>query len=90
MARLKINKRGFDEIVKHVIETEGVARMQKVAQAANAADGTGPDGYMASVEGGNPLQKRDYRATAIAVSRHARRANAKRNTLVNNFHLAGG
>lgn len=89
-AKLEFEADGWDEIVKGVINTVGVERMTRVAEACNQSEGLGDGGFMASVEGSRPLQKRDYRATVITVTEDAKRANAKNNTLVNNFYLAGG
>lgn len=47
-------------------------------------------GFMVSVEGDNPLQRRDFRVTVITASAAAARHNGKHNTLVNNFHHAAG
>lgn len=46
--------------------------------------------YMVSVEGSNPLNLKDYRATVIAVTDRAKIDNARNQTLVRNFHLASG
>lgn len=90
MARsnLKFNKRGWQEVVREVIDTDGVDRMQRVADASNAH--LQSDGYKVSTEGDQPLDKRDYRATVITTTPEAMRDNAKRNTLIKNLPLAGG
>jgi hypothetical protein len=86
---LTFNKKGWQEIAKHVVETEGVRRMKRVADAANAADDL-DEGYLVSTEGDDPLSKADYRATVITATAEAMRSNAKRNTLVRELHRAGG
>lgn len=78
------------EVAKQVVETEGVARMQRVASAANQAAGI-TDGYRVSVEGpGERLQKHEYRATVITATGAAMRAEAEHGSLVGNFYQAGG
>ncbi|PJE24763.1 MAG: hypothetical protein CK431_04340 [Mycobacterium sp.] len=62
--------------------------MQRVADACNEAEGIGDGGFMVSTEGGRPLEKRSYRATVITVTAEAQYANAKNNTLVNEFFRA--
>lgn len=86
---LTFNKKGWQEIAKHVIETEGVARMKRVADAANSGL-EDPDGYQVSTEGDDPLDKRDFRATVITTTPEAMRDNQKHNTLIQNLHRAGG
>lgn len=85
---LKFNADGWDEIVKEVINEVAVPRMKRVADASNA--GLDRPGYLVSTEGDNPLQKRDYRATVITATEDAMYDNAKNDTLLKNFHLAGG
>ena len=78
------------ELEREVVATEGVARMQRVASAANQAAGI-TDGYRVSVEGsGEQLTKRDYRATVITATAEAMRAEAEHGSLVGNFYQAGG
>lgn len=84
----RANKAGWQELARQIIETEGVARMRRVADACN--QGLSKDGFLVSVEGDNPLDKRDYRATVITATAEAKAKNAKHNTLVNNFYRAGG
>lgn len=88
-ANIEFNKRGWDQIVKDVIDNHGVPRMQRVADAANEGL-EDPEGYQVSVQGDDPLTKRDYRATVITTTAEAMVDNAKRNTLIQDFHLAGG
>lgn len=87
--KIEFNDDGLNEITKNIIATEGVSRMKRVADACNAQDGL-EDGYRVSVEGSKPLRKHDYRATVITATAQAMRKNAKNNTLVQNFHQAGG
>lgn len=84
---LTFHAEAWDDIVKGVINEVGVPAMQRVADASNA--GLDRPGYMVSVEGDDPLRKRDYRATVITATEDAMYDNAKHNTLVNNFYLAG-
>ena len=52
-----------------------------------------PDGkrdYMVSVEGSDPLDLKDYRATVITVTNRAKIDNARNNSLVQNLYRAGG
>lgn len=88
MAKVKMHAEGWDEITSQVVNSLGVELMQRVADACNGDEGLGDGGFMVSTEGSKPLQKRSYRATVITVTEDAQRANAKNNTLVNNFHLA--
>ncbi|MCG7607089.1 hypothetical protein [Mycobacterium sp. CnD-18-1] len=88
MAGLKFNRKAFSEIAKRIIETEGVERMQRVADAANARIES--DGFMVSVEGDDPLDKRDYRATVITANAEAMRADRKHDILLSEFSKAGG
>jgi hypothetical protein len=88
VAELKIDADGWDEVVKEVINTVAVPRMERVAAASN--EQLDRPGYMVSVEGSEALQKRDYRATVITATEDAMYDNAKNNTLVANFYLAGG
>lgn len=87
-SNVRFNKRAWNEIVKQIINTEGRRRMQRVADAAN--QGLDKPGYLVSDEGGEPLNKRDYSATVITATAEAMRDNAKENTLVRQFHRAGG
>ena len=86
--RVTINKRGMNELAKHVIDTEGVSRMQRVADACNTE--LGSDGYKVSVEGENPLSKRDYRATVITANSEAIVYDRKHDALIRNFGVAEG
>lgn len=88
--KLKMNRAGWNKLVKEIVETEGVERMGRVAAAANAAADL-DDGYRVSVEGpGEQLSKHSYHATVITATAAAMVDNARNNTLVNNFHHAGG
>lgn len=94
MAKLKFNKAGWNQIVKQVIETEGLDRMQRVAEACNLElvehDHDDAEGFRLSTEGDDKLDPSDYRATVITATAPAMAHNARHNTLVNHFHLAGG
>lgn len=85
---LTFNKDAWNDVAKHVIDTDGVDRMKRVADAANA--GLDRDGYLVSTQGDDPLKKRDYSATVITATEDAMYDNAKHNTLINNLPLAGG
>lgn len=87
-AKVKFNKNGWNEVVRHIVDTEGVKRMTRVADASNA-DIEG-DGFMVSTEGDDPLDRRDYTATVITTTPEAMRANAKHNLLIKNLHRASG
>jgi hypothetical protein len=89
------NDDGWDEIVKEIIDTEGVTRMQRVADACNESDGLtdsdpGGPGYRVDVDGGKPLDKHDYRATVITATNQAMFHNAVNNTLVRHLNQAAG
>jgi|GEM_PF-2465166 len=86
--RIKFHSKGWDEVVEHVIDTEGVPRMQRVADASNA--NLDRPGYKVSTEGGKRLQQRDYRATVITATEDAMYDNQKNNRLVSEFYQAGG
>ncbi len=85
----KLNRKAMNSLVKEIIDTEGVARMQKVADKCNADAGT-ENGFMVSVEGDDPLDKRDYRATVITATAKAITYDRKHDVLLKNFGLAEG
>lgn len=88
--RLKFHAAGWDALVRGIVETDGVARMKRVAAAANAAGDYTDDDYRVSVEGpGAHLSKHSYRATVITATAAAMWDNAENNTLVNQFYRAG-
>lgn len=86
--RIKFHGEGWDKVVEHVIETEGVPRMNRVADAAN--EHLDRPGYKVSTEGGKPLQRRSYRATVITATEDAMYDNAKNQRLISEFYRAGG
>lgn len=91
MAKLKFNKKNWNATVRKIIDTDGVARMQRVADACNQGLETDKaPGYRVSTEGDEPLSKRGYRATVITAEAESIVDNAENNTLVRNLHLAGG
>jgi hypothetical protein len=57
-------------------------------KAMHAEPPEGKRDYMVSVEGSNPLNLNDYRATVITVTERARIDNARNNTLIR--YLNGG
>ncbi len=81
--QFKVNRKALNALTKQIIDTTGVEMMQKVADACNAE--LGEEGYMVSVEGDDPLDKRDYRATVITAPAHAIRHDRKHDTLLKNF-----
>lgn len=89
---LDLNKEQLRALIKHIVDTQAVPRMERVAHACNAELGAmpGQKGYMVSIQGDKPLTKHDYRATVITASAKAIYHNAKTNALVKLFHLAGG
>ena len=87
-SKIKFNRNAWDALAKNVVETEGVKRMKRVADACNGH--VEEDGYMVSVEGDEPLNKRDYRATVITTDAESMADNAENNRLVREFHQAGG
>lgn len=88
---LKFNKKNWNGIIRQIVDTEGVERMQRVADACNQGlDTDEAPGYRVSTEGDEPLSKNGYRATVITAEAESIVDNAKNNTLVKNFHLAGG
>ena len=68
-------------------------RQERIRANRRLAHMEPPEGkrdFMVSVEGSDPLNLRDYRATVIAVTDRAKAENARNNVLVKNFHLASG
>ena len=95
MARIVFHQPGWDEVVKDIIDGEGVRRMKRVAEVCNAEFHAHPDhgpedGFKVSHEGDQKLGERDYVATVITANAPAMAHNQKHNTLVKNFYLAGG
>jgi hypothetical protein len=89
MAKIVFHREAWQDLAKEVVESDGVDRMQRVADAANAHLKKGP-GYKVSVEGDNPLDKRDFRATVITTTPEAMNDNRKHNRLVAELHRAEG
>lgn len=87
-SKVEFNMRAWDKLVTDVINNHAVPRMRRVADACNAR--LDRPGYMVSVEGDNPLNKRDYSATVITATGDAMYDNQKNNTLVKNFNKAAG
>lgn len=84
----KSNDAGWKQLAKEIIATEGVKRMQRVADACN--EGISDDGYKVGIEGDDTLQKHDMRMTVITTTAEAIIDNGRNGTLIKNFHLAGG
>lgn len=85
------HEEGWLEIKKQIVESVLVPRMQRVAEASNTEAGI-EDGYRVGTEGDPEKQLRlhDWRSTVITATAEAMVDSARNNTLVNNFHLAGG
>ena len=79
-----LNRKAINMIVQEAIDNVAVPHMQDVADRCN--EHIDSDGYMVSVEGDDPLDKRDYRATVITADAKAMIDNAKHHRLVNEFH----
>lgn len=86
--RIKFNKKNWGLLVREIVETDGVERMSRVADACN--EHIDSDGYKVSVEGDNPLKKNRYRATVITSDGESAFDDQSNERLINNFHLAGG
>lgn len=82
------NETGWNKLAKEIVNTEGVKRMERVADACN--EELGEDGFKVGVEGDDTLQKHDRRMTVITATAAAIKHNAKHNTLIRNFFRAGG
>lgn len=85
---IKFDRDGWDEVVEHVIDTEGVDRMKRVADACN--EHLDREGYKVSTEGRGKLNRRSFRATVITATEDAMYDNQKNNRLVSELHRAGG
>ncbi len=83
----KVNKKALTALQKQLVDEVCVPMAEKVADACNRDLGD-PDGYRVSIEGDDPLDKRDYRATVIAASAHAIQADRKHDYLLRNFGQA--
>lgn len=86
--QFRINRKALNAITKEVIDSFGVGQMQKVADACNS-EADLEDGFLVSVEGDDPLDKRDYRATVITATAEAIRYDRKHDALLKNFGQAG-
>jgi len=91
-AKLELDRKALQQLIIQIVDEECVPRMQRVADACNAglSLSAGEKGYMVSTEGDKPLTKHSYRATCITAGAEAILDNAANNTLIKNFHLAGG
>lgn len=91
-AKIELDKEALQELIIQIVDEECVPRMRRVAAACNANLNlsAGEKGYMVSTEGDKPLTKHSYRATCITAGAEAIIDNAHNNTLVQNFHIAGG
>lgn len=90
-AEIVLDKDALNALIIQIVDEECVPRMHRVADACNAGiDTHGGKGYMVSTEGDKPLSKHSYRATCITAGAPAILDNAFNNSLVKNFHLAGG
>lgn len=71
---------------------EGYSKKRKM-RGKSLSHEAPPDGkrdYMVSVEGSDPLNLRDYRATVITVTNRAKIDNARNQSLIRNLYRAGG
>lgn len=96
----EINHKAWDDIAKATVTNKCVPMCQKIADASNKAmaervpeteddsRGVNEPGYIVDVEGGKPLKKHDYRATAITATNQAMVDNATHNTLIQNMQEA--
>lgn len=82
------NQAGWDQLIKQIIDSNGVQRMTRVRDACRAQSGI--EGYMLSIEGDNPLRQRDDRVTVITATWEAIEDNAAHDRLLQNFYLAEG
>lgn len=82
--QFKVNRKARNQIVKQIVDDVCVPAMQKVADQCNQEAGIS-DGYRVSVEGDDPLDKRDYRATVITATPQAIRHDRRKDTLLRNF-----
>lgn len=82
--QFKVNRKARNALVKEIVESVCVPAMQQVADKCNADAGL-DDGFRVSVEGDDPLDKRDYRATVITATPQAIRHDRKHDTLLRNF-----
>lgn len=80
----KINKKALNALMKQAVDELCVPMAHGIADACNRDLGE-PDGYLVSIEGDDPLDKRDYRATVITASAHAINHDRKHDTLIRNF-----
>jgi hypothetical protein len=94
---IEFNQEHWDELVKQVVTNECVPRMDRLAGVCNSSlrgrdRPFNPVGYVVDVKvpGGKTLEDHDYRATCITATTQAMADNAENNTLVMNFHQAGG
>lgn len=87
MRNFRPSKKGWEQLAKDIVATEGVDRMKRVADACNDEAGI-TDGYRVSNEGSEPLTPRDFHATVITATAEAIADNNKHNRLLGNFFRA--
>ncbi|QRY51732.1 hypothetical protein [Mycolicibacterium septicum] len=81
--QFSLNRKAINTIITEAIDKVAVPRMQEVADRCN--NHIDSEGYMVSVEGDDPLDKRDYRATVITADAKAMMDNARHDRLVTEF-----
>lgn len=86
--QFRLNRKALNALTKEIIDTYGVERMQRVADACNSDAGL-EDGFRVSVEGDDPLDKRDYRATVITATAEAIHYDRKHDALLHHFGEVG-
>jgi hypothetical protein len=84
---IELDRKALAGIRRDIVATEAVKRMTRVRDACRAQSGT--DEYMLSIEGPGAIELNAV-VTVITAGPEAIRDNAENNTLVRNFHLAGG
>lgn len=73
-----------------VVAAAKTKRARRNRKIANVEPPEGKRDYMVSVEGSDPLNLKDYRATVITVTERAKIDNARNNTLIRELGSNGG
>lgn len=85
-SKVRMNRKGWDQLVKQVVDSKLVPAAEAIAADCNQAAGI-TDGYRAGTEGELSLRVRDYRATVITATHEAIRDNARHDRLINNLSI---